>query len=184
MGARRSPGALAEDCDCPAHRPALRLPKRWSARLRVRAQGRTGARACARRSRSAPPSSLTLRGKHTGGRTGRGRSKWGGEDAVNDCSQPTAGKNLRESRSRALAAVRLTRPRLRGAHARNLPSSAFQPGRQPLGKHARACERLSNSVRAGEERPAPRPFRQSAASRLWGAVRREVSRGWSLRCRR
>lgn len=47
--------------DCPAHLPTLRLLKRRGARMRVQAQERTRTRACARRSRTAPPSSL-LRG--------------------------------------------------------------------------------------------------------------------------
>lgn len=57
--------------DGPAHLPTHRLPKRRSARPRVRARERTWARACARRPRSVPPSSLPLRGEP---RTGRGRS--------------------------------------------------------------------------------------------------------------
>lgn len=52
---------LAEGC--PAHLPTHRLPKRRSARMRVHAQERTRAGACARRSRTAPPSSLPLRGE-------------------------------------------------------------------------------------------------------------------------
>lgn len=55
-------GPTRRRLDYPAHLPTLRLLKRRSARMRVPAQERPRARACARRSRTAPPSSLPLRG--------------------------------------------------------------------------------------------------------------------------
>lgn len=97
----------------------------------------------------------------------------GGEekDAVNDCSQPTTGKNLRVP-ERSTRRGPAHPPRLCRASARNLPSSAFQPGRQPLGKHARACKRRSNSVRAGEKGPAPSvPSTNQRRAASWGAGR-------------
>lgn len=78
--------------DCPAHLPTLRLLKRRGARMRVQAQERTRTRACARRSRTAPPSSLLLRSHQRPNRK-RAEQVRGKKKAFNICSQSTVGKN-------------------------------------------------------------------------------------------
>lgn len=81
--------------DCRAHLPTLQLLKRGSARMRVHAQERTRARACARSSRTAPPSSLPLRSHRRPNRNRAEKVRWGGR-TFNDCSQSTVGKDGQE----------------------------------------------------------------------------------------
>lgn len=89
--------------DCPTHLPTHRLPKSRSARLRARARQDTRSRACPRRPRTAPPSSLPPSEQSSEPEEG-GASENNGEgekNALNDCPQSTVGKNgqddLRES---------------------------------------------------------------------------------------